>query len=309
MSLVTVGLAAELKKDGVAVNSLWPRTTIDTAAIRNVVGAELADRSRTPEIMADAAYAILTKPSGEATGNFFLDDEVLRAAGVTDFCEVPHRRLGGGPPARLLGRPGLTGVREPQQERSRTTRRRLIEAALDSFGERGWHGVTVAVIAERAGVSRGAAQHHFPTREDLVAAAVDLLGEAQIDELRAQAADLPSGSSRIERVVEMVLNLYTGPLFRAALQLWAVAATDEALRDVLVPLEARVGREAHRVTVELLGVDEARPGVRELVQATLDLARGLGLANLLTDDTRRRRQIVREWARSLELRLAGTGEV
>ncbi|MEU8633675.1 TetR/AcrR family transcriptional regulator [Amycolatopsis sp. NPDC048633] len=199
----------------------------------------------------------------------------------------------------------MTGVREPQQERSRTTRRRLIEAALDSFGERGWHGVTVAVIAERAGVSRGAAQHHFPTREDLVAAAVDLLGEAQIDELRAQAADLPSGTSRIERVVEMVLNLYTGPLFRAALQLWSVAATDEALRDVLVPLEARVGREAHRVTVELLGVDESRPGVRELVQATLDLARGLGLANLLTDDTRRRRQVVREWARTLELRLAG----
>jgi AcrR family transcriptional regulator len=197
----------------------------------------------------------------------------------------------------------LTGVREPQQERSRTTRRRLIEAALDSFGERGWHGVTVAVIAERAGVSRGAAQHHFPTREDLVAAAVDLLGEAQIDELRAQAADLPSGASRIERVVEMVLNLYTGPLFRAALQLWSVAATDESLRDVLVPLEARVGREAHRVTVELLGVDESRAGVRELVQATLDLARGLGLANLLTDDARRRRQIVREWARTLELRL------
>ncbi|MFB9683682.1 TetR/AcrR family transcriptional regulator [Amycolatopsis plumensis] len=198
----------------------------------------------------------------------------------------------------------MTGIREPQQERSRTTRRRLIEAALDSFGERGWHGVTVAGIAERAGVSRGAAQHHFPAREDLVVAAVDLLGEAQIDELRAQAADLPSGTSRIECVVEMVLNLYTGPLFRAALQLWSVAATDDALRDVLVPLEARVGREAHRVTVELLGVDESRPGVRELVQATLDLARGLGLANLLTDDTRRRRQIVREWARTLELRLA-----
>ncbi|WP_372660169.1 TetR/AcrR family transcriptional regulator [Amycolatopsis kentuckyensis] len=197
----------------------------------------------------------------------------------------------------------MTGVREPQQERSRTTRRRLIEAALDGFAVRGWHGVTVAGIAERAGVSRGAAQHHFPTREDLVVAAVDLLGQAQIDELRAQAADLPSGPSRTERVVEMVLNLYTGPLFRAALQLWAVAATDEALRDVLVPLEARVGREAHRVAVELLGVDESRPGVRELVQATLDLGRGLGLANLLTDDARRRKQIVREWARTLELRL------
>ncbi|WP_370938682.1 TetR/AcrR family transcriptional regulator [Amycolatopsis sp. cg13] len=200
-------------------------------------------------------------------------------------------------------------LREPQQERSRTTRRRLIEAAMDCIGERGWHGVTVAVIAERAGVSRGAAQHHFPTRESLVAAAVELLGEAQLDELRMRAAGSPGGSSRIEWVVEMLLTLYTGPMFRAALQLWAVASTDDQLRDVLVPLEARVGREAHRVAVELLGVDEAQPGVRELVQATLDLGRGLGLANLLTDDTRRREQIVREWARTLESRLAGTEQV
>ncbi|RZQ66105.1 NAD(P)-dependent oxidoreductase [Amycolatopsis suaedae] len=85
MSLVTVGLAAELREDGIAANSLWPRTTIDTAAIRNVVGAEMANFSRTPEIMADAAYAILTKPSREVTGNFFIDDEVLAAEGVTDF--------------------------------------------------------------------------------------------------------------------------------------------------------------------------------------------------------------------------------
>jgi citronellol/citronellal dehydrogenase len=87
MSLVTVGLAAELKKDGVAVNSLWPRTTIDTAAIRNVIGAEIADRSRTPEIMADAAHVILTKPSREVSGHFFIDDEVLAAEGVTDFAK------------------------------------------------------------------------------------------------------------------------------------------------------------------------------------------------------------------------------
>ena len=64
-----------------------------------------------------------------------------------------------------------------------------------------------------------------------------------------------------------------------------------------------MGRETHRVAVELLGVDESRPGVRETVQGLLDMARGLGLANLLTDDTRRRRQIVREWACTLESRL------
>lgn len=85
MSLVTVGLAAELRGDGVAVNSLWPRTTIDTAAIRNVVGAKLASHSRTPEIMSDAAHVVLTKPSREVTGNFFIDDEVLEGAGVTDL--------------------------------------------------------------------------------------------------------------------------------------------------------------------------------------------------------------------------------
>ncbi|WP_410579173.1 TetR/AcrR family transcriptional regulator [Amycolatopsis sp. lyj-108] len=191
-------------------------------------------------------------------------------------------------------------IREPQQERSRTTRRRLVEAAVETIGELGWNGTTVALIAERAGVSRGAAQHHFPTREDLVAAAVEHVGEIQIVELRARAAELPSGRSRIERAVDMVLNLYSGPMFRAALHLWVAASTDESLRATLVPLEARVGREAHRVTVELLGVDESHQGVRELVQATLDLARGLGLANLLTDDTKRRKQIVAQWARVLE---------
>ncbi|MFC3452924.1 TetR/AcrR family transcriptional regulator [Amycolatopsis speibonae] len=191
-------------------------------------------------------------------------------------------------------------IREPQQERSRTTRRRLVEAAVETIGQLGWNGTTVAVIAERAGVSRGAAQHHFPTREDLVAAAVEHVGEIQIVELRARAAELPSGRSRIERAVDMVLNLYSGPMFRAALHLWVAASTDEGLRATLVPLEARVGREAHRVTVELLGVDESHEGVRELVQATLDLARGLGLANLLTDDTKRRKQIVAQWARVLE---------
>jgi citronellol/citronellal dehydrogenase len=85
MSLVTMGLSEELREDGIAANSLWPRTAIDTAAVRNVVGAGLEKHSRTPAIMADAAYEILTKPSREVTGNFFIDDDVLENAGITDF--------------------------------------------------------------------------------------------------------------------------------------------------------------------------------------------------------------------------------
>ncbi|VXC47311.1 NAD(P)-dependent oxidoreductase [Aeromicrobium sp. 9AM] len=85
MSLVTLGLSEELRPFGIAANSLWPRTAIDTAAVRNVVGAGLVSHSRTPAIMADAAYEILTKPSREFTGQFVIDDDVLEDAGVTDF--------------------------------------------------------------------------------------------------------------------------------------------------------------------------------------------------------------------------------
>src|SRR5205085_4748523 len=77
MSLCVLGMAEEFRKQGVAVNALWPRTAIATAAVLNLLGGEQAlNRSRAPEIMADAAYAILTRPSRECTGNFFIDDEV-----------------------------------------------------------------------------------------------------------------------------------------------------------------------------------------------------------------------------------------
>ena len=86
MSLCTLGMSRELAGDGIAVNSLWPLTAIDTAAVRNVLGGDaMAKSSRTVEIMADAAYMVLTRPARECTGNFFIDEVVLREAGVTEF--------------------------------------------------------------------------------------------------------------------------------------------------------------------------------------------------------------------------------
>ncbi|GAA5123303.1 TetR/AcrR family transcriptional regulator [Haloechinothrix salitolerans] len=197
----------------------------------------------------------------------------------------------------------MTSVRQPQQDRSRQTRRRLLEAAVECLTELGWTRTTVVVVAERAGVSRGAAQHHFPTREDLINAAVNYVSEVQLEELAEQVAALPTDGTRRRAVVEMLLNLYTGPSFRAALHLWVAASTDEPLGAVIKPLERQVGREAHRMAVSLLDVDESVPGVRETVQATLDLARGLGLANLLSDDTARRARIVAQWTSMLEAEL------
>lgn len=97
MSLCVLGMAEEFKEKGIAVNALWPRTAIATAAVKNILGGdELVKVSRTPEIMADAAYVILTKDSKEFTGNFCIDDNLLADNGVTDFskyAEVPFSQL------------------------------------------------------------------------------------------------------------------------------------------------------------------------------------------------------------------------
>ncbi len=86
MSMCTLGMAAEFAADGIAFNSLWPRTIIATDAVRNLLGGEEAlKRSRTPAIVADAAHAIFERPARETTGNFFIDDEVLAEAGITDL--------------------------------------------------------------------------------------------------------------------------------------------------------------------------------------------------------------------------------
>ncbi len=97
MSMLALGWAAELKGAGVASNALWPRTTIDTAAVRNLLGGEaLAKMSRKPEMIADAVFYILRRPSAECTGNTFIDEEVMAAEGITDLSQysvVPGAQL------------------------------------------------------------------------------------------------------------------------------------------------------------------------------------------------------------------------
>jgi citronellol/citronellal dehydrogenase len=86
MSMIAYGLSAELRPMGIAANALWPKTTIATAAVNNLLGGEmLMKMSRTPEILADAVWHILQKPARECTGNFFTDEDVLTQAGITDF--------------------------------------------------------------------------------------------------------------------------------------------------------------------------------------------------------------------------------
>jgi len=201
-----------------------------------------------------------------------------------------------------------TATRVPQEERTRAMRARLLEATVDCLVERGFSHTSTTLVSERAGVSRGAQLHHFPTKNDLVVAAVEHLTDVRGADLAAAAARLPTGKRRTRAVLQMLADHFTGPVFTAALELWVAARTDEALLAAVAPLEQKVGRETHRLTVELLGADESRPGVRELVQATLDLVRGLGLANTITDDARRRTRILDRWAATLDQALATNGE-
>ncbi|MCW2819532.1 MAG: transcriptional regulator, TetR family, partial [Marmoricola sp.] len=194
-------------------------------------------------------------------------------------------------------------ARVPQEERTRAMRRRLLEATVDCLVEDGWSGTSTTSVSQRAGVSRGAQLHHFPTKNALVVAAVEHLSELRGAELRDAATRVPDGPGRTRAVLEMLGDHFTSPVFTAALELWVAARTDPTLRDSVGPLEQRVGREAHRIAVAALDADEERPGVRELVQATLDLVRGLGLAGTLTDDTARRGRILDAWAHTLDQEL------
>ncbi|MGW6379239.1 TetR/AcrR family transcriptional regulator [Rhodococcus sp. NPDC055112] len=191
-------------------------------------------------------------------------------------------------------------MREPQQDRSRLTRQRLLEATIDCLADQGWAATTVGVVAKRAGVSRGAAQHHFPTREDLITAALEFMFDSRMEAARLEATGLPAGPGRTEAIVTRLVEYYTGTLFKAALQVWTAAASDPALRERVLPLEEKFGRVAHRTAVAMLRVEDGDLIAHRWVQLTLDLARGLGLADVLTDDSKRRAELIKQWAADLD---------
>ena len=197
-------------------------------------------------------------------------------------------------------------TRVPQEERTRAMRARLLEATVECLVEVGFSGTSTTLVSKRAGVSRGAQVHHFPTKNDLVVAAVEHISTSRGDELASALADAPTGEGRTRAVLEILATHFTAPIFTAALELWVAARTDPQLSEAVQRLEQRVGRQSHQLTAEALGVDGSAPGPRELVQATLDLVRGLGLANTISDDAKRRARILDAWADTLDAQLPRT---
>lgn len=190
-------------------------------------------------------------------------------------------------------------VRVPQAERTAVTRQRLMESTIGCLVTYGWSGTTTMLVSEQAGVSRGAMLHHFPSKLDLVVAAVEHLMHRRVEELEARVQTLPT-RGRTRAALDLAAEHFTSDVFMAALELWVAARTDESLKAAVVPLERQVGLRAHQFAANILGIDESLGDNRALIQGTLDMLRGLGLAAALTDDSKRRAFILDAWATVLE---------
>lgn len=190
--------------------------------------------------------------------------------------------------------------RGPHNENGHTTYRRIQEAALEVLASRGWRNASVAEVAGRAGVTRGAIQHHFKDREGLFTASVQHNLDMRVREIEAlQQADYPA-AERTRSIVRTVVDLHQGTTFVAALQLCMAATDDPILRPRIAAVELEVGARAFWALIELLELDGSDRRVRATVQAFLDTARGLGLAGMLNDDSRRRGHVADRWAEMLD---------
>ncbi|GAA3302165.1 TetR/AcrR family transcriptional regulator [Streptomyces cinereospinus] len=191
--------------------------------------------------------------------------------------------------------------RVPKQDRSRATRQRLLEAAVACLAEHGWAGSTVAVVAERAGVSaappsttsrpaRTSSRRRWSTSRRNARPPCGPCSRRARPATAGPSSPPWSTSTR---------GRCSGPPCTCG----SPPPTRTSCAPRVTELEARVGRETHRIAVDLLAADETRPGARETVQGLLDMARGLGLANLLTDDGPRRERVVAQWADLLDAAL------
>lgn len=180
-------------------------------------------------------------------------------------------------PAPDATTPPAKKPRRTQEERSEATRTALLDATIDCLVEFGYAGVTTTRVVERAGVSRGAQVHHFPTKAVLVAEAVDHLARRRTIEMATEVAGLPRGAKRLEAALDLLWRSHTGPLFQAALELWVAARTDPELRESVRSVDRQVTAQVREGAGELFGPIAHSRGFAEDLETALATMRGLAL--------------------------------
>src|SRR5262245_1049304 len=202
-------------------------------------------------------------------------------------------------------RPRSRTGRRTQEERSAETRARLLDATLESLIEFGYARTSTTAVCARARLSRGAQLHHFPTKADLVIAAVAHLARRRADELRREVVQGGSDGERLARALDAIWASFSGPLFLAALELWVASRSDAELRASLVRFERQVGRAMAALFAELAGPVAAPPReVRQLLELTFHVMRGMALQRILRGDDTGRRRLFELWKRLVSDSLA-----
>jgi AcrR family transcriptional regulator len=169
------------------------------------------------------------------------------------------------------------------QERSVTTRMALLDAALESLVELGYSATTTLEVARRAGVSRGAQQHHFRSRAELLSAAVEHLFARRLREFRDAFGDVDLGADRVDAAIDLLWSMFQGPAFIAWVELWVAARTDPALASMVVAMDRRFDEESRRVFAEIFPSDETLDPVFEDIGRDLAFAlmNGVALVGLI----------------------------
>ncbi len=166
--------------------------------------------------------------------------------------------------------------RRTQEERREATRAALLDATIDCLVDYGYSATTTTKVVERAGVSRGAQVHHFPTKAELVSEAVRRLAQRRVREIRAEVEKLPKGVKRRDATLDLLWHQHSGPLFAASIELWVAARSDKELRASLLPVEREVIALVREITAEQLPADIPPSQLNSIVTTVITLLLGLG---------------------------------
>jgi AcrR family transcriptional regulator len=183
-----------------------------------------------------------------------------------------------------------------QAERREQTRTALLDATIDCLVEIGYARTSVQEICARAGVSKGAVQHHFSAKAELMAAAVAHLTTRLRNQLTVSLDTLPNGADGIPTAIDLVWEGYSGTLSKAVTELWVAARTDPELRAAIRPVDRALGRATMEHITAVAG-DLPRERAEMLFWLTVNLTRGLALDAELGGDPQRRKQLLEEWKR------------
>jgi AcrR family transcriptional regulator len=193
-----------------------------------------------------------------------------------------------------------------QQARSLATRERLVRATLDEIHAVGYHAATTHQIAERARVSRGALLHHFPTRADIVLAALETLLADGTAEIKAVSHDVRTGALPLADFVEFLWQLFSGRFFQLSMEMINEARTDPDLRQCLIPVVQRFHAALDAIWAEFCDADARPPReARIILNLTVNLMRGMGVQTVLRPDPDYYRDLIEAWKAVLPQLIGG----